>query len=157
MSCIYFTVHFLPCSLPTCSASAPPPVWVLIVAGTPPNCKLMKMEKLYAYTRICVERHGLVWVCVWSAVWFVCHVWGSATCLHSNLFVRKPNKIKVRDSCVTRRLYRSLLNSEVPLVQCSWQAHLISGLFMLLSLQPGASECACVCLFVAAGFMILSF
>lgn len=26
-----------------------------------------------------------------------------------------------------------------------WQANVISGLFMLLSLQPGARECACVC------------
>lgn len=66
---------------------------------------------------------------------------------------KKKTKIKVDDSCVRWRLCQSLLNPEVPLA-VFWQADFISGLFMLLSLQPGVSECACACLFVAPGFMI---
>lgn len=68
-------------------------------------------------------------------------------CTRVWLFKKKrKKKRKVDDSCVRWRLYQSLLNPEVPLA-VFWQADFISGLFMLLSLQPGVSQCACACLF----------
>ena len=65
-----------------------------------------------------------------------CHAVRVCTCI----CLHKKNKIKVVDSCVRWRLYQSVLNPEVPLTQC-FGRQILYRLFMLLSFQPGVSEC----------------
>lgn len=86
----------------------------------------------------------------WSAVWFghVC-VCAACTCLHLHLCEEEEEEEnKGGWQLCKMETVSVLVKPRGASYTMFWQANLITGLFMLLSLQPGVSERACMRVFI---------